>query len=209
MKILIACEYSGIVRDAFEDKGWDAWSCDIIPTESVQTKSANKHIQGDVLKVIDNGWDMMIAHPPCTYLSYAGRRSWDDKGRIKKRLDALDFFRQLYEAPIEHICIENPMGCASPVIAKYSQIVEPYHFGDPYSKKTCLWLKNLPQLFHAREDIFSKKTEVIPEFVWYVAGKTDKPAICTAYSSGKERSKFHKSIALAMAEQWTDYYLQN
>ena len=103
MKVLIACEFSGIVRDAFINKGHDAISCDLLPTES-----PGPHYQGDVFDIINDGFDLMIAHPPCTYLSYSGTAAWDNPGRIKKRLDALDFFRRLWEADIKKICIENP-----------------------------------------------------------------------------------------------------
>ena len=116
MKILIACEFSGIVRDAFKARGHDAWSCDILPTES-----PGQHLEGNVLDFLGDGWDMMIAFPPCTYLSYAATSSWNDEGRLDKRLNALRFFADLWLAPIDKICIENPRGCASPTIAKYSQ----------------------------------------------------------------------------------------
>ena len=153
MKVLIACEYSGTVRDAFIARGHDAWSCDVIATES-----PGPHIKGDVLEHLNDGWDLMIGHPPCTYLSYAATRVWNDKGRVYKRLEALKFFADLWEAPIERICLENPKGCASPTIAKYSQIIQPWNFGDATYKTTCLWLKNLPPLKHFKEsDMFDEK----------------------------------------------------
>lgn len=194
MKILIACEYSGRVRDAFLAKGHDATSCDILPTES-----PGPHYQGDVLDILDDGWDMMIAFPDCTYLTYAANRVWNSPGRLEKRLAALNFFALLWLAPIDKICIENPEGCASPTIAKYSQTIQPFHFGDPFSKATCLWLKKLSLLEHNPHDtLFDKGTHVEYETTkrlgnWYNKG-------------GKERSKIRSrtfpGIANAMAEQW-------
>ncbi|MDR0618297.1 MAG: hypothetical protein LBG17_00165 [Bacteroidales bacterium] len=156
ISVLVACEYSGTVRDAFEDVGCNAWSCDILPTESEQTKASGKHLQRDVLSVInDPKWDIMIAHPPCTYLSfaYAGKDRYSVE-RLQKKVDAYKFFVDLWSAPIEHICIENPMGYAHTGLLPYTQIVEPYYFGDPYTKRTCLWLKNLPKLTYYKPDIF-------------------------------------------------------
>ena len=203
MKILIACEFSGIVRDAFIARGHDAVSCDLLPTEK-----PGPHIQGDVLDILDDGWDMMIAHPPCTYLSYAATRSWNDEGRCKKRLDALDFFRQIWESPIEKICVENPMGCASPTIVKYSQIIQPWYWGDGYYKTTCLWLKNLPLLIHIEHDtLFEERTHVDKPEPIYVCEKTGKNVHWEESMGGgknraKNRAKFWPGIADAMAEQW-------
>lgn len=208
MKVLIACEFSGIVRDAFKARGHDAWSCDLLPTER-----EGQHIQGDVLEILDNGWDLMIAHPPCTYLSYAGTRWWNDKGRCKKRLEALEFFRQFWEAPISKICIENPRGCASPTIAKYTQIINPYYFGDAATKPTWLWLKNLPKLVHIKQNtMFENQTHTTKgEFVSHVIKsgriKRDSKWYTDAFrlppeERAKVRSKTFQGIADAMAEQW-------
>ncbi len=203
MKVLIACEFSGIVRDAFKDKGHDAWSCDLLPTEK-----PGQHIQGDVLEVLGDGWDMMIAHPPCTYLSYAGTRSWNEKGRVWKRLDALKFFAQLWDAPIDKVCIENPQGCASPIIAKYSQIIQPWFFGEPFYKTTCLWLRNLSLLIHLKhETLFEKRTHVDKPKPVYVCEKTGKnvhweEAMGGGKDRAKNRAKFWLGISDAMAEQW-------
>jgi len=202
MRVLVACEYSGTVRDAFAAKGHDAWSCDILPTES-----EGNHYQCDIFEVIDKGWDLMIAHPPCTYLSYAATRSWNDAGRIKKRLEALEFFRRLWECDINKICIENPKGCASPTIAKYSQIIQPWYWGEPHYKTTCLWLKNLPLLIHTKENTFFEvKTHTKPEAA-YICEKTGKnvhweEAMGGGKDRAKNRAKFWPSIANAMAEQW-------
>lgn len=203
MKVLIACEFSGIVRDAFIAKGHDAVSCDLLPTER-----PGPHIQGDVLEVLGDGWDLMIAHPPCTYLSYASTRSWNDVGRCKKRLEALEFFRRLWESPIDKICIENPQGCASPTIAKYSQIVQPWYFGEAYYKTTCLWLKNLPLLIHIEhETLFEKRTHIDKPEPVYVCEKTGKnvhweEAMGGGKDRAKNRAKFWLGIADAMATQW-------
>lgn len=202
MKVLIACEYSGIVREAFAARGHDAWSCDLLPTEI-----PGNHIQGDVLTILNNEWDLMIAHPPCTYISYAATGYWKRPGRARKRLEALDFFLRLWEAPIERICIENPLGCADAIIEKHHQIIEPYYFGDPNKKRTCLWLKNLLGLAWKTQDtLFEKQTAVAkPEPVYVDAnGKrrfyTD--AISGQKNGGHLRSKTFPAIAQAMAAQW-------
>lgn len=203
MKVLIACEFSGIVRDAFKAKGHDAWSCDLLPTEK-----PGQHIQSDVIEILVDGWDLMIAHPPCTYLSYAATRSWNDEGRIKKRLEALEFFRQLWEAPIDKICVENPQSCASPTITKYSQIIQPWYYGEPFYKTTCLWLKNLPLLIHIKETtLFESQTHTPKPEPIYICEKTGKnvhweEAIGGGKNRAKNRSRFWQGIADAMAEQW-------
>ena len=205
MKVLVGCEYSGIVREAFARLGHDAWSCDILPTEQ-----PGNHIQGDIMEVINDGWDLAIFHPPCTYLSYAATSSWNNPGRCQLRIQALDFFRRLWEAPIERICIENPRGCASPTIAKYSQLIQPYFFGDPESKATCLWLKNLPLLTHCDGDtLFEQNTHTKPKI--YAYGKTGKKKGKPIYGNNylmqrpdraHIRSKTFPGIAAAMADQW-------
>jgi hypothetical protein len=201
MRVLIACEFSGIVREAFRDKGHDAWSCDLLPTEI-----PGQHIQGDVLNILNDGWDLMIAHPPCTYLSYAAIAYWNRPGRCKQRLEALEFFRQLWEAPIEKICIENPRGCASPTIAKYTQIIQPYFFGDYAKKTTCLWLKNLPPLQHSAGDMFTDPTHTEEPQPLMTTKRGKKIYFCDSFppseNRAKERSRTFTGIANAMAEQW-------
>jgi hypothetical protein len=208
MRVLIACEFSGIVRDAFIARGHDAISCDLLPTEK-----PGPHYQGDVFDIINDGFDLMIAHPPCTYISYAGTRWWNDEGRIWKRLDALKFFAQLWTSSIEKICIENPRSCASPTIAKHNQVIEPYYFGDEASKPTWLWLKNLPPLIHSKyPTIFDPQTHVSKgEFVYHVtkSGKVkgDSKWYTEAFHLPPEermkvRAKTFQGIANAMAEQW-------
>ena len=142
MKILIACEYSGVVREAFAEQGHDVWSCDLLDSDI-----PGQHIKGDVLEILNQGWDMMIAHPPCTDLAVSGAAWFKEKiadGRQKK---ALDFVRALMDAPIRHIAIENPVSVISTYIRKPDQIIQPYMFGHMEQKKTCLWLKNLPSNF--------------------------------------------------------------
>jgi hypothetical protein len=142
MRVLVACEYSGRVRDAFIKRGHEAVSCDLLPSDS-----PGPHYQGNVLNILHNDWDLMIAHPPCTYLSVSGLH-WNkrDKERAKKTEEALEFVRRLLEAPIEKIALENPVSCISSRIRKPTQIIQPYNFGEDASKRTCLWLKGLPEL---------------------------------------------------------------
>lgn len=155
MKVLIACEFSGIVRDAFKAKGHNAWSCDLLPTE----KKGN-HMICDVLETLNEGWDLMIAHPPCTYLSVSGMH-WTTRGLRDPQLteDALNFVKALMDAPIRKICIENPISIISSRIRKPDQIIQPWWFGEDASKKTCLWLKGLPLL---------KPENIIPPKGWQI-----------------------------------------
>ncbi len=201
MRVLIACEFSGIVRDAFLVGGHEAVSCDILPTES-----PGPHYQGDVRDILGDGWDLMIAHPPCTYLSYAGVHVWNNPGRVFKRLEALQFFAELWEAPIKKICIENPKSCASPVIAKYSQELQPYYFGDPHIKTTWLWLRGLPKLeYKLQNDLFGAKTSCgrpEPLSIDNTARAKKRYYVDAATRDPKERAKFWPGIAKAMAEQW-------
>lgn len=209
MKVLIACEYSGTVRDAFSLRGHDAWSCDLRPTESEMTKKEGKHVEGDVMEMIERGWDLMVGHPPCNYISYAATRYWNDPGRVFKRLEALGFFAKLWDAPIDKICLENPKSCASPVIAKYSQEIQPYYWGDPFTKTTWLWLKNLPQLqWRAENDLFEQATSSgVPEPQYFISGAkkacTDIMGVgFTGEERAKERARFWPGVANAMATQW-------
>jgi len=258
VKALVACEFSGVVRDAFRARGHDAWSCDILPSESYEpvvfasdlpkcdccedawcTKhdmhfadcpclgptqddlmyrtnvpelvvksepphlslgevlEASPHFQCDVREVLDRDWDLMIAHPPCTYLSASGLH-WNKRrpGRDKLTEEALDFVRLLLDAPIPRIALENPVGCISTRIRKPSQIIQPWQFGEDASKATCLWLKHLPPLIH---------TKVLP------GGRQARRANQCPSGQNKlgpsperaaERAKTYPGIAAAMAEQW-------
>ena len=208
MKVLIACEYSGIVRDAFIKLGHDAISCDILPTES-----PGPHYQGDVLNIdiINNDFDLMIAHPPCTYLCVAGfHYSLKSSERMKKTKKAMQFFLSLYNSNIEKICIENPVGYINTNYRKPDQIIHPYYFGDRELKKTCLWLKNLFPLQHWNKDnLFFKQTHTEkPVPTKTIIRKTGSKAgqkynyYWRQGRTGHERSKTFPGIAEAMAIQW-------
>jgi hypothetical protein len=194
MKILIACEYSGIVRDAFTKKGHDAWSCDILPTESL-----GNHIQDDILNHLDKNWDMMIAHPPCTHLAVSGAR-WFSNGHkpISLQIESLEFVRKLMNAPINKIAVENPVSVISTKIKKPTQIIQPFHYGHAVKKTTCLWLKNLPNLIPTKmvePEMVKNKGYIMSKF-HYDTFKLPKAI------RGKVRSRFYEGIAEAMAEQW-------
>ena len=141
-RVLVACEYSGRVRNAFAQRGWDAWSCDLLPSET-----PGKHYQGDVRDMLTQQWDLLVAHPPCTYLSVSGMH-WTTRGLRDPQLteDALDFVRLLLSANVPNIALENPVSVISSRIRKPDQVVQPWHYGENASKKTCLWLKGLPKL---------------------------------------------------------------
>ncbi len=213
MKVLVACEYSGIVRDAFIKKGHEAVSCDLLPSES----DLGEHYQGDVTDILNNGWDMMIAHPPCTYLAVSGARWFydpEDKhlpyknrrphplypNRKQLQQEALDFVQLLLDAPINKIVVENPVGVISTKIRKPEQIIQPYMFGHSESKKTCLWLKNLEPL---------QPTNIVEEEerVVYASGKSMPKWYADAFKLPPEerwkvRSATFPGIAKAMADQW-------
>tara|TARA_R110000787_G_C13374132_1_gene441143 strand:- start:564 stop:1205 length:642 start_codon:yes stop_codon:yes gene_type:complete len=212
MKILVACEYSGIVRDAFIKKGHNAISCDILPSES----DLGEHYQGDVMDILYEDWDMMIAHPPCTYLTVSGA-AWfyhpEDKhlptdqrrphpkhpNRRQLQEEALDFIRLLLDAPIDKIALENPVGVISTKIRKPDQIIQPYMFGHRESKKTCLWLKNLTPL--------NATKNVKPEYHITKNGEQRSKFDYDTMKLPKEqrwkvRSATFPGIAEAMAKQW-------
>ena len=188
MKVLVACEFSGVVRRAFREMGHDAWSCDLLPAED----GSEYHWKGDALTVAGltkrEGpyWDMMIAHPPCTHLAVSGARWMKAKGRLVD--DALDFVRQLMDAPIERICIENPISIISSRIRKPDQIIQPWQFGHGETKATCLWLKNLPPLV---------PTNIVDGREARVHKMPPGP------DRWKDRSRTYEGIAKAMAAQWS------
>jgi len=191
MRVLIACEYSGRVRDAFAKLGHDAWSCDILPTET-----KGNHYEGSVLDILNDGWDLMIAHPPCTYLSNAGARFLYPKGilnqeRLAKGLMAKEFFMQLYNANISRIAIENPIPSKVYGLPQYSQTIQPYEYGHPLQKRTCLWLKNLPKL--TPTNIVNERQSTKVAGNWFNKGGKDRQ---------KERARTFEGIADAMADQW-------
>jgi hypothetical protein len=180
MKVLVACEFSGIVRNAFRSLGHFAISCDLLPAED-----GGPHIQGDVLGVLDYGWDLMICHPPCTHLAVSGARWFKEK--LTEQAEALEFVRKLLDAPIPRIALENPVSIISSRIRKPDQVIQPWQFGHGEVKATCLWLKNLPKLVPT--DIVDGR---VPR-VHYASPGPDR---------WKERSRTMTGIAGAMAVQW-------
>ena len=192
MRVLIACEYSGVVRDAFIAAGHDAISCDLLPTER-----PGPHYQGDVFDIINDGFDLMIAHPPCTYLSSSGLH-WNKRvpGRELLTEQALEFVSKLLNANIPMIALENPVGCISSRIRKPDQIIQPWHFGDDASKKTCLWLKRLPLLIGTNRLEGDAKTRRANQ----TASGQNK--LGPSPDRWKERSRTYQGIADAMALQW-------
>ena len=182
MRVLVACEFTGVVRDAFRKKGHDAWSCDLLPSESAE---GGYHLEGKVEWFLEQGWDMLLAFPPCTHLAVSGARWFKDKQQ--EQAEALDFVRLLLDAPVERIALENPIGVISTRIRKPDQIIQPWQFGHGETKATCLWLKNLPLL---------KPTDI-------VEGRENRiHRMPPGPSRGKDRSRTYQGIADAMAEQW-------
>jgi len=202
MRVLVACEYSGAVRDAFLRAGHYAASCDLLPSES----PLGDHYQCNVLEILDHDWDLLVAHPPCTYMSNAGAcRMYPTKGtidptRLRKAMEAKEFFMQLLSAPIPQICIENPKPLSLVGLPPASQAIEPWMFGDPYTKKTLLWLKNLPPLMST--DIVGK--DVVPFCPSGTGRKLQGKTLGAAKrgNDSKNRSRFFTGIANAMASQW-------
>lgn len=218
MRVLIACEFSGIVRDAFAARGHDAWSCDLLPTE----RSGN-HIQGDVLDILDEGWDLMIAHPPCTYLCSSGLH-WN--GRVEGR-DGLTHEAMLFvfnlmgegfiDNSIPKIALENPIGRISTAYRKPDQVIKPHQFGEDASKTTCLWLKNLKPLIRT-ETVEARVIGGTPAPLFEAAGitgvtlggslrwqnQTDggQNKLAPSDTRWMDRSRTYQGIANAMADQW-------
>lgn len=202
MRVLIACESSGVVRRAFRERGHDAWSCDLLPAED----SSEFHIQGDVQKLLEesSGWDLLIAHPPCTYLSVSGMH-WTTRGLRDPQLteDALNFVKFLMDAPIPRICIENPVSIISTRIRKPDQTIQPYQFGHDASKRTCLWLKNLPPLKpteYVQPRLVEKGGKVYTR--WGNQTDSGQNKLGPSEDRWKMRSQTYEGIADAMADQW-------
>ncbi len=192
MRVLVACEFSGIVRDEFIARGHDAISCDLLPTEK-----PGPHYQGDVVDIINDGWDLMIAHPPCTYLAVSGMH-WTIRGLRHPQLteDALSFVQTLLDAPIPKIALENPVSIISSRIRKPDQIVQPWWFGHDASKKTCLWLKGLPPLEPTNQlpgDNKTRRANQTPSGQNKLGPSKDR---------WKLRSMTFQGLASAMAAQW-------
>ena len=180
MRVLVACEYSGAVRDAFTARGHEALSCDLLPSDT-----PGSHYQGDVRNVLGMGWDLMVAHPPCTHLAVSGARWF--KHKQAEQAEALDFVRLLLDAPIPRIALENPVSVISSRIRKPDQIIHPWQFGHGETKATCLWLKNLPAL---------TPTNIV------VGREARVHRMSPSPDRWKERSRTYPGIAAAMADQW-------
>jgi site-specific DNA-cytosine methylase len=199
LRVLIACEFSGVVRRAFRARGHDAWSCDLLPAEDApQASPAFPHIQGDVRRILNWGsWDLMIAHPPCTHLAVSGARHFAAKQASGVQQEALEFVQTLLDAPIPRIALENPVSIISSRIRKPDQVIQPWQFGHGETKATCLWLKNLPKLVPTHSEKPDLFAEPAPEErdprVWRLPPGPNR---------WKERSRTFEGIAAAMAEQW-------
>ena len=198
MRVLVACEYSGTVRDAFRAAGHDAISCDLLPTDV-----PGPHHQGDVFDIINNGWDLMVAHPPCTYLSRAGAR-WLHQGgkinqdRLEQGHEAKAFFMALLNADIPRIAVENPTPLKIFELPEPTQAIQPWQYGHPYSKRTLFWLRNLPKL---------EPTQIVENRTPYLPSNTGGGKRGQAHSRGvarnwKESAKTFTGVAQAMAQQW-------
>jgi hypothetical protein len=186
MRVLVACEYSGRVREAFRRRGHDAWSCDLLECED----GSPNHIQGDVLGVVRQGWDLMVSHPPCTHLAVSGARHFEAKRADGRQQDAVEFFLALARAPIPRIAIENPICIMSSLWREPDQTIQPWMFGHGETKATCLWLKGLPPL--------------IPTKI--VSGRYPRVHLMPpSEDRWKERSRTYEGIAEAMAQQWGNY----
>jgi hypothetical protein len=182
VRALVACEYSGNTREELRALGVDAWSCDLLPTE----RPSKYHHEGDVLDILDLGWDLLIGHPPCTHLAVSGSRHFWRKE--KEQAEALDFVRALMAAPVPHIAIENPISVISSQIRKPDQIIQPWQFGHGETKATCFWLKGLPKLV---------PTEIVEGREARVHRMAPGP------NRWRERSRTYPGVAKAMAAQWT------
>jgi len=196
MRVLVACEFSGTVRDAFASRGHDAWSCDLLPSER-----DGQHIEGDALQAIRSGrpwtgepWDLLIAHPPCTHLAASGARWW--AGKRAEQDEALAFVRALLDAPVPRIALENPVGCIGTRVRKADQTIQPWQFGHPEAKATCLWLKGVPVL---------QPTNVLPlppSGRWQNQTPSGQNRLPPSADRWRIRSRTYAGIAEAMAAQW-------
>ena len=196
LKVLVACEFSGTVREAFNKLGHDAWSCDLLPTDV-----EGQHIQGDVLKILNNQhWNLIIAHPPCTFLTVSNAKNWAELQANGKQQAAIDFVEAIYFSDCPHICIENPVGALSTRsnLGKATQYIQPFEFGHPEQKKTGLWLKGLPTLKGTKFIDVSGLPKNQVQRLHYLPPSKDR---------WKLRSTTYQGIADAMATQWSNYLL--
>lgn len=197
-RLLVACEYSGVVRDAFAELGWDAWSCDLLPSES-----PGNHYQGDVRDILTQQWDLLIAHPTCRYLANSGvshRDSYEQREEMRK---GIEFFLLFLNAMVPHICVENPImhGYAKSVIGEQTQLIQPWMFGEAKSKATCLWLRNLPPLEPTAN--VKSSCEFLP------VAEVQECHYMPKKDRAKRRAKTYAGIAQAMAHQWTSFLYDN
>jgi hypothetical protein len=215
MRILIACEESQTVCIAFRELGYEAYSCDI---QDCSGGHPEWHIKDDVLNVINDEWDLMIAFPPCTHLAISGAMHFKIKQEDGRQQQGIDFFMNIINAPIEKICVENPIGIMNKIYKSPDQIIHPYYFGDPFSKSTCLWIKNLPLLYHNKEvnlfdnNITHSNKDELEYFEWIDKNGNKKRQPLWYYNAFKNaktkeersklRSKTFPGIAQAMATQW-------
>jgi hypothetical protein len=193
MRVLVGCEYSGRVREAFRKRGHDAWSCDLLPSED----DSPYHVQGDVLEIIGNGWDLAIFHPPCTHLAVSGSRHFAEKIADGRQADALDFVRKLMACNIPKWALENPVSIISSHIRKPDQVIQPWQFGHGETKATCLWLHNLRPLIPTHVDGGDLFTPAAP-----VEREQRVHKMAPSPNRWKERSRTYQGIADAMAAQW-------
>jgi len=196
LKVLVACEFSGTVREAFNKLGHDAWSCDLLPTDV-----EGQHIQGDVLKILNNqDWNLVIAHPPCTFLTVSNAKNWAELQANGKQQAAIDFVEAIYFSECPHVCLENPVGALSTKskLGKATQYIQPYEFGHPEQKKTGLWLKGLPKLKGTKFIDVSGLPKKDVQRLHYLGPSKDR---------WKLRSTTYQGIADAMAQQFSDYLL--
>ena len=208
IRVLVGCEESQVVVREFRRMGFDAYSCDILPCSGDRPEW---HIQGDLMDVIGGGWDVLLAFPPCTYLTVTANRWYKPEyaerypTRQQDRTDAVDFFMKIANASIGKMCIENPVGIMSSRWRKPDQIIQPWQFGDRAVKKTCLWLKNLPKLVPTDivEPLYKEYNSSTKK-----SGKSRYPMLWTGKADAKERSKTFEGIARAMAHQWGEYLLR-
>ena len=191
MKVLIACEFSGTVRNAFAALGHDAMSCDLLPSEK-----PGRHYVGDVRNILEGGFDLLICHPPCTHLAVSGARWFPAKRASGEQQAALEFVRLLLDAPIPRICLENPVSIISSQIRKPDQVVQPWQFGHCEAKATCLWLKNLPQL------VPTNIVEMPACGHWDNQTPSGQNKLGPSPDRWRERSRTYAGIAQAMAQQW-------
>lgn len=209
MRILLACEESQALCLEFRKNGHEAYSADIMECSGGYPEW---HIKGDVIEIIEDNWDMMVAFPPCTHLAVSGARHFEKKRMDGRQQQGIDFFMKMINAPIPKIAVENPIGIMSTQYRKPDQIIHPYHFGDPYSKGTCLWLKGLPPLIYNKKGDKVKQKEIVfnelpmevdkGEFVTFSSGKRMAKWYNEASGNGHLRSKTFPGIAKAMTNQW-------